>query len=278
VAGLLLVIAAGMPGVGAGKEKEQEATIVATLPVEDLPATIGRREVIVHLIGVSNSGFGEEGERVKFLGNEPRDFLKRMLLNQKVILREEAGHSKWGTSYRRNRHVYLLDGTHVNAEIIRKGYAHSASESHARGSEFAALEQEARKRGEGLWATLAPVDGSNGVASNAPAVEGVLVWGQPLGAREGEFKDPEVIPASKIMPRYPQLALARRTDAKIVLQVVVDEQGKVTMAEPVRKVTSDAGFEQAVVEAVKHWKYKPGTLDGAPVAVAFPIFVDFSTR
>jgi periplasmic protein TonB len=35
------------------------------------------------------------------------------------------------------------------------------------------------------------------------------------------------------------------------------------------------GLDQAAVEAVKRWKFKPGTLNGQPVDVIFNLTVNF---
>jgi endonuclease YncB( thermonuclease family) len=53
------------------------------------------------------------------------------------------------------RYVFLADGTHVNAELVRQGYAQVATfpPDVSREAEMRAAEAEARMAGRGLWAT-----------------------------------------------------------------------------------------------------------------------------
>jgi endonuclease YncB( thermonuclease family) len=141
--------------------KDREALIVAVPVGNTLLARAGQREVLVGLIGVDITGEEEDGEKVLFPGDEPREFLERLVLGKKVILVKERGYPKLGMQNSRNAHVYLPDGTHVNAEVIRQGYGHAGSDpAHGQMEQFRTYEREARERRAGLWGTLPPVDGA----------------------------------------------------------------------------------------------------------------------
>ena len=57
----------------------------------------------------------------------------------------------------------------------------------------------------------------------------------------------------------------------VVVKCTIDEQGNVQ--EPLVEKSTNAGFDQAAVDAVKKWKFKPAQQDGSPVAkkVSIPI-------
>jgi protein TonB len=74
------------------------------------------------------------------------------------------------------------------------------------------------------------------------------------------------------------LALQRQTGARVILDALISERGEIVRVQPLRRVGGDSGFDQAAMEAVKRWKYRPATLDGVPVASAMTLFVDFSLR
>ena len=77
-------------------------------------------------------------------------------------------------------------------------------------------------------------------------------------------------------PEYPQLGLLSRIGGVVVLQAVVDEEGRVVDLEILRVPVPDPGFSQAALEAVAAWRYRPGTVNGRPVAVRMSVRVEFS--
>jgi endonuclease YncB( thermonuclease family) len=60
------------------------------------------------------------------------------------------------------RYVFLADGTHVNAELVRQGYAQLSTypPDISRQAEIRAAQQEAVAAGRGLWASSSPSVGS----------------------------------------------------------------------------------------------------------------------
>ncbi|TSA17797.1 energy transducer TonB [bacterium] len=76
-------------------------------------------------------------------------------------------------------------------------------------------------------------------------------------------KPPEAI---KQMPaKYPEAAKKDKVEGTVWLKTLVDVQGKVTKVE-IQK--SDAEMlNQAAVDAVKQWVFKPAVMEGKPVAV-----------
>ena len=67
---------------------------------------------------------------------------------QSPIARRSDGKDRYSRTL---AYVFLQDGTHLNAEIIRQGYGFSTPPLQYQ-NEFRRLEQEAREQRRGLWA------------------------------------------------------------------------------------------------------------------------------
>jgi protein TonB len=89
-------------------------------------------------------------------------------------------------------------------------------------------------------------------------------------------KGPEIIPSTRVEPRYPEPARRVRLQGAVILEAVIDEHGNVTSVRVVKGMPM--GLEQAAIEAVSRWKFQPATLDGRPVAVYFNLTVNFFVR
>jgi bla regulator protein blaR1 len=90
----------------------------------------------------------------------------------------------------------------------------------------------------------------------------------------GESRPPSVI--SRIEPAYPQEAKDEKVQGKVILHTTIDETGKATNFEVVD--TPGAGLEQAAIDAVSQWAFRPGTKDGRPVSVQVTIEVNFQLK
>jgi periplasmic protein TonB len=77
---------------------------------------------------------------------------------------------------------------------------------------------------------------------------------------------------SNTMPVYPVLAKRGRVEGTVRLSAVIGKDGSV---ERLETVSGHPILEQAAVEAVKKWKYKPTILNGEPVEVVTTIDVVF---
>jgi TonB family protein len=81
--------------------------------------------------------------------------------------------------------------------------------------------------------------------------------------------DDGVVPPVAIDQRLPSVApqllvVMRSRSVKGVLDVVIDEQGKVVETELRQSLNS--AFDQKLLEAARQWKYRPATRNGDPVA------------
>lgn len=76
------------------------------------------------------------------------------------------------------------------------------------------------------------------------------------------------IPIHRIEPIYPYLAKNKGIEGYVTLEFVVDTYGNV-LADTTKIIDSQPKsiFDQASLQSIKKWKFRPGTFDGKPVAV-----------
>ena len=78
--------------------------------------------------------------------------------------------------------------------------------------------------------------------------------------------------ATQPEPVYPPIAKAARIQGDVVLSIVVDEQGQIVSE---KVVSGPAMLQQAALDAVKEWRYRPYMLNGDPVEVETTVNVVF---
>ena len=76
----------------------------------------------------------------------------------------------------------------------------------------------------------------------------------------------------RIVPRYPPIALASHTQGTVVLQAVISKNGTI---ENLRVISGSPLLQQAAIDAVSQWRYRPYLLNGQPVDVETSINVVF---
>ena len=108
---------------------------------------------IIRLIGVDAPESRNTGRKVVAeFGKEASDYLKKLLAGKKVSLEYDVDRTdRYGRTL---AYVYLEDGTFVNAEIVKNGYANVMTvPPNVKYQElFLKLERRARNRRKGLWA------------------------------------------------------------------------------------------------------------------------------
>ena len=77
----------------------------------------------------------------------------------------------------------------------------------------------------------------------------------------------------KSMPAYPPIAKASRTQGTVVLQATIARNGTI---ENLHVVGGPPMLQQAALDAVKTWRYRPYLLNGLPVDVETTVNVVFS--
>lgn len=76
----------------------------------------------------------------------------------------------------------------------------------------------------------------------------------------------------KVTPLYPPMGRAVRVEGTVVLQAVISKTGTI---ENLRVESGPPLLQQAAIEAVKQWRYRPYQLGGQPVEVETTINVVF---
>ena len=105
----------------------------------------------VRLIGVDTPETKHPTQAVQFFGREASAFTKAALEGKTVLL-AKARTGDTVDRYGRLLRYVLLDGDNFNARLIREGYAHAYRRfPFSKRAEFIQLEEQARRRGIGLW-------------------------------------------------------------------------------------------------------------------------------
>jgi protein TonB len=78
---------------------------------------------------------------------------------------------------------------------------------------------------------------------------------------------------AKTAPQYPVIAREARIQGTVVLQATIGTGGEI---ENLRVISGPPMLQQAALDAVRSWRYKPFYLNGQPVAVETTVNVVFS--
>jgi protein TonB len=87
----------------------------------------------------------------------------------------------------------------------------------------------------------------------------------------GALQAPALI--KRVDPEYPELAVRAKVQGVVILEAVVDRQGRV---EDVRVLRSIALLDKAAIAAVRQWRYSPLLLNGTPERFVLTVTVRFS--
>jgi TonB family protein len=133
---------------------------------------------------------------------------------------------------------------------------------------------------EGSYAMAMMSHMTAAIGMRAPPLPGDA-GGVDVGAVDGQHVkkikvDGRVIAGNilvKTRPEYPAVAKAARIQGTVVLQAVISKDGTV---ESLQVLEGPPLLQQAALDAVKTWKYRPYLLNGEPVAVGTTINVVFA--
>ena len=120
------------------------------------------------------------------------------------------------------------------------------------------------------WGT----DGGVGDLDSPPAVVDVPAVENKIYRIEGEVKAPVLV--HRVEPVYPEIMRRSRVNATVVIECVIDRNGRVRNARLVSGAMPP--FNEAVVNAVEQWRYRPGSLRGEAVEVFLHVTVRFGVN
>ena len=86
----------------------------------------------------------------------------------------------------------------------------------------------------------------------------------------GVIKEPALI--YRVEPVYPGVAVSANIEGTVILEAIVNEDGRV---ESVRVLRSVNVLDRPAVEAVKQWRYSPVILNGKPEKFVLTVAVTF---
>jgi protein TonB len=87
----------------------------------------------------------------------------------------------------------------------------------------------------------------------------------------GDVKPPIVL--NRIQPDYTESARKARVAGVVVVEAIINKDGTVEQVHVIKGLPM--GLSEKAADAVKGWKFKPGTMSGQPVAVIFDLTVNF---
>ena len=86
----------------------------------------------------------------------------------------------------------------------------------------------------------------------------------------GNVKPPKLI--SSVLPIYPTAAKIAGIEGRVVIETSVEKDGSVSGS---KVISGSPVLRQAALDALRQWKYQPGTLNGEPIAVQISVTIDF---
>lgn len=116
----------------------------------------------------------------------------------------------------------------------------------------------------------------SGEGSGPSFQQGDYVMGDPTKSRKSapaavapvSFKKPQLVAARILkqsrVPAYPERARRLGVEGVVVIEVFIDEDGKVTRAKV--RAGIDPQLDQLALESVQDWAFAPGTRDGRKMA------------
>lgn len=99
----------------------------------------------------------------------------------------------------------------------------------------------------------------------------------PAAVRAAATIPPDTVPVriAYVPPVYPPNLRLMGVRGRVVISLSVRDDGTVGDARVVNAEPAGRGFEEAARDAVKRWRYKPATRDGAPVAADVQVSIEF---
>lgn len=98
---------------------------------------------------------------------------------------------------------------------------------------------------------------------------------QPADLRE-PVGVPKPVLIHRVNPEYPDIARKSRVQGIVILEAAITKEGTVENVKVLRGV--HPLLDQAAVNAVRKWRYKPATVNGKPVRVHSTVTVNFKLK
>jgi TonB family protein len=126
-----------------------------------------------------------------------------------------------------------------------------------------------------FWTMTVFYSDGPGKAEQPPSDEGDALASAGAGGKAlrvgGAVRPPEKL--ATVAPTYPQEALDAGIEGVVSIEATIDATGTVSDARVVKSVPE---LDDAALEAVRQWKYRPTLLNGAPVPVIMTVTINFA--
>jgi TonB family protein len=77
-------------------------------------------------------------------------------------------------------------------------------------------------------------------------------------------------------PKYPPDLIKQHVEGQVILYAIIGKDGAVRNIQLVHSVEPE--LDKDAMEALSHWKFRPGTRDGEPVELEAVIYIPFRYR
>lgn len=133
-----------------------------------------------------------------------------------------------------------------------------------------------------ISATLCVSVAATGLVLLAPAASSSASKATPLHEFEEHSADAQLLVdgvtppriVERKQPEYPAELREARVEGKVILQAVIDTDGRVSAIDVLR-TSKQIAMDNAAIDAVRQWRYEPARKDGEPVKVLFTVVVNF---
>lgn len=152
--GVFLVENVFLSDASAPKSKPVYLPLVRVIDGDTIDVLEGNEVVRVRLIGVDTPEVVDPRKPVQCFGKEASTRTRALLVSGLVQLVSDDTQGTYDKYQRRLAYVFTPDGTHLNLELIRGGYAHEYTyrTPYSYQAKFKQAEREAREAKRGLWA------------------------------------------------------------------------------------------------------------------------------
>jgi TonB family protein len=109
-----------------------------------------------------------------------------------------------------------------------------------------------------------------GAKGSAQTPEAAQVGAAPQVEAAGGITPPRLTKQTK--PKYPRAAFDNKIQGDVVVELLIDTKGRVAKT---RVVQSVPGLDEAAVECVREWRFRPALKRGKPIATVAKVPVTF---
>ena len=110
--------------------------------------------------------------------------------------------------------------------------------------------------------------------ASQPSVANIILAEKPIVSGSEHLEPPKI--TNETPPLYTESAFNRKVEGRVTLRAIIRKDGSMG---PIRiHKTLDDSLDNAALQAVSSWRFKPATIDGTPINVLADIEIDFDIQ